>query len=199
MEIIGIAIAQLLFIGGAVAFVIWLTTKLGNKDKRPGVEQEPELLKGIKGIFEKLPGLSAEDREIGENKGTFYTTAPFENVWERFVDIFTRHPIFHDLKYNWKDIKADLAYKRFIMNASWKEQYTLVAPPGAYDSKVENVISISCTLNFEELEAGGTAIHFSYDINRPDISAEKLKRETNKRLRAICLQMTQDPSRGIPF
>ena len=37
MEIIGIAIAQLLFIGGAIAFVIWLMAKLGNKDKIPGV------------------------------------------------------------------------------------------------------------------------------------------------------------------
>lgn len=201
MEIIGIAIFQLLFLGAGIAGVVWLVSKFEakNKDKRPGVEQEPELLKGIKGILEKLPGLSPADREIGENQGTFYTTAPFDNVWERCLDVFTRHPVSYDNKYNWRDIKPDKPYQRFIMHTDWKEQYNLVGPPGTFDTRMENIISITCTLKFEDLQGGGTAIHFSHDINRPDINAEKLKRETNNRLRAICLQMTQDPSRDIPF
>lgn len=201
MDIIFIALMQLLFLGGFIAFLVWLSIKLDakKKDQRPGVEQEPELLKSLKGILEKLPGLSPEDKEIGENQGTFYTTAPFSNVWERCVDVFTRQPVGYDPKYNWKKITPDQAYSRFIMLGEWKEQHTLVAPPGAYDSKIENLISITCTLRFEQLDAGGTAIHFTYDINRFDINAEKLKRETNRRLRTICLQMTQDPSRGIPF
>lgn len=201
MEIIGIAIFQLLFIGSAIGGLIWLVVKLEakKKDQRPGVEQEPELLKGIKGIMEKLPGLSPEDQEIGKNEGTFYTTAPIDNVWERCLDVFTRHPVSYNRQYNWREFKPDQAYRRFIMSVDWTERHTLVGPPGTFDSKMENLTSITCTLNFEDLEGGGTAIHFRHDINRLDINAEKLKRETNKRLRSICLQMTQDPSRGIPF
>lgn len=199
MDIILIGLAQGLFLTVFLGLMIFLANKFQNKEKRPGVEQEPVLLKNFKAIFSKLPGLNPEDKILGEDKGTFYSTADINFVWERVVDNLTRFPIMNDPKYGWRNVQPDQPYRRIILDANWSDKQKWVGPTAGSDTMVDYNFRLRAILQFEQLEAGGTAIHFDYTFSGADLLGEKLKRGTNARLRNICLQLTQDPTRGTPF
>ena len=200
MDIILIGLVQGLFLTAIIAGLVFFNHKFGNREKRPGAEQEPELLKSFKAIFSKLPGLNPDDQILGQDKGSFFSTADINFVWERAVDNLTRFPVMDNKKYNWRHIQPDQPYRRIILNADWSDKHKLVSGhPNAPDSMMETSFTLMCILQFEQLEAGGTAIHFDYRFSGPDLLGERLKRNTNARLRNICLQLTQDPTRGTPF
>jgi hypothetical protein len=199
MDIILIGLGQGIFITLTFGLIIFIVNKYHNAEKRPGAEQEPELVKSFKAIFSKVPGLKPEDKILGEDKGTFYSTADISFVWERVVDTLTRFPVMNDPKYGWREVKPDQPYRRIIMNASWTEKQKYVGPTAGSDTTVDYNFRLMAILQFEQLEAGGTAIHFDYKFSAADMIGERLKRGTNDRLRSICLQLTQDPTRGTPF
>lgn len=204
MEIIGIAIVQLLFLAGCVALFIFIGKKLPKDDRPASNQDKPALLGGIQNIINKIPGLSETDKEINADKGTFYTTAPLSNVWERLIEVMTRHPIHPDPRYQWKDFKVDEPYNRIQMRAGWSETQRYVGPPGGFDTNQQYTCTVTCSITLEDLASGGTAVHFEHSIYNAtlhnfDLMASKIKRDTNDRLRIICLQMTQDPNRGMPF
>lgn len=189
---------QLLFLSALIGGMFYLSNR-AKQNKRPGDEQEPELLKGLKALLDKLPGLSEEDKILGQDKGTFYSTADFDYVWERVVDDFKRFPVMNDPKYSWRKVQDDKPYHRMILDADWSDKQKWVGPSAGTDRVIDYNFRLRCVLQFQELEAGGTAINFEYTFSGPDIIGERLKRGTNTRLRSICLQLTQDPTRGTPF
>ncbi len=211
MDIIFIGFMGMVFLVGGIATIFYVSSK-NQEEERPGSQQESQILKALKNLGNKIPGMTPDDHELSQTSGTWYTAASLPLVWEAVCLQFKNHPIAQH-KYAWQKINAVEAYKKIYFDASWKDIVRGIDSPipnGPRYPDHERETAIQLELTFEPLETDGTAIHFSYRSHTNDISvflgdnswdshARHLIRGSNLWLRTICLNLTQDPGRGSIF
>lgn len=210
MEEIGTAFFLLVFAFIAGFILITVLKKSGAFDeKRPIESKESQILKAVKNIAQKIPGMSEEDRELAQQSGTWFTTADLSQTWEYLLNHFKNNPqVLTGFQYAWKRIDDNHSYRMIRMLASWRDHIPGAISPvaNAPDSPSMDIEhQVVLMLKFQPLDDGGTAIAFEYQImsSPPQLfqspPALSLVSGTNRIIRNLCLQLTQNPDRGSIF
>lgn len=187
MDIIMIAIFQLLFLAGAGYGGYRLIRYLESKGVDTTSKGDDQISKTAKAILEKVPGFTPEDKELAQTDGTWVTAAPFPVVFDFIHKQFTTKRIASP-KHAWKSIKALQQFGQIFFEAGWE------SPNEHYKHET----SVTLELKFEQLDAGGTAIHFHYDLSANNLLnfdpfANQLVTHTNRWIRDICAMLTANP------
>jgi len=187
MDIIMIAVVQLLFLAGGLYGGYRLIRYLESKGVDTTPKDNDQFSKAAKALLEKVPGFTPEDKELSQTDGTWVTAAPFPVVFDFIHKQFTTKKIASP-KYGWKSIKPLQQFGQIFFEAGWEsknEHYT-------------HETTVSLELKFEQLDAGGTAIHFHYNLSANnlmnfDLFANQLVKNSNRWIRDICALLTANP------
>lgn len=218
MEEIGTAFGMLSFLAVA-GFIVYIVVKKAGEDKvehRP-VEnkQDSVIMNTLKNITEHIPGMSESDKELAQQKGSWYTTADFPQTWEYITNSFKNdRSIFpNDLQHQWQEFRPDPNYRTMLLQINWKDigkhepginlGGVYGSTPGYQNPTFHHQVKLILTL--KPLEPAGTEVQFQFTVVQEPVSlmpnplSLQVVRHTNHRLKSLCLQLSQDPNRGSIF